>query len=246
MSTSSSLAAHRELRLRIRENLQTVRVAIEAAARRAGRDARAIRLVAVSKTQSPEAVAAAAEAGQTDFGENIVQEALPKIEQLSPYRLNWHFIGSLQTNKAKFIPGHFVCLHSLDRLPLAQKLADACTRAGTGIDALLQVNVSREPTKHGVSPEDLYALVEQILVARFASVRLRGLMTIAPYEAREAVLRECFARLRSLRDGCTERFGLADFTELSMGMSADFEAAIAEGATLVRIGTAIFGPRPTP
>lgn len=229
---------------RIRQNLEAIRARIEAAARAAGRDPAQIRLIAVSKNQPAEAVAAAAATGQLDFGENIVQEALPKIDELAHHGLNWHFIGTLQTNKAKFVPGRFSCLHSLDRLALAHRLAHACAHATAGIDVLLQVNVTGEQSKHGVPAADLYALVEQILDARFEALRLRGLMTLAPLAAPEVALHECFARLRALREGCARRFGLPVFSELSMGMSADFETAIAEGATLVRIGTAIFGPRP--
>lgn len=231
---------------RVRQNLETVRGRIELAARRAGREPTQIRLIAVSKNQPPDLVAAAVAAGQRDFGENTVQEALPKIEELASRGLNWHFIGTLQTNKAKFIPGRFSCLHSLDRLTLAQRLAQICVRARASIDALIQVNITGEPSKHGVPADGLYALMEQLLDTGLEGLRLRGLMTLAPLVAPPSALHECFARLRKLREGCVQRFGLPSFSELSMGMSGDFEVAIAEGATLVRIGTAIFGPRPTP
>lgn len=233
------------LQRRVRQNLEAIRGRIELAARDAGRDPARIRLIAVSKTQSPDSVLAAVAAGQLDFGENTVQEALPKMEELASRGLNWHFIGTLQTNKAKFIPGRFCCLHSLDRLALAQQLAQGCARAHASLDVLIQVNVTGEHSKHGVPADGLYALVEQILDARLEALHLRGLMTLAPLAAPEALLHECFARLRTLREGCALRFGLPSFSELSMGMSGDFEVAIAEGATMVRIGTAIFGPRPT-
>lgn len=214
------------------------------AADRAGRNPGDVRLIAVSKTMPVAAVEAALRAGQLEFGENTVQDARGKIPQLEGRGITWHFIGHLQTNKAKFIPGHFSWVHSIDRLALAQKLSRYAERDGTQINALAQVNVTGDPNKHGVAPAMVFALVEQILAANLSGIALRGLMTLGPYAANDAVLHICFAKLRELREGCVERLGLADFTELSMGMTDDYAIAIAEGATLVRIGTAIFGPRP--
>jgi PLP dependent protein len=242
-SISSSSSTH-AFDNRVAANLHNVRARLEHAARHAGRDPRDIRLIAVSKTLPAGAVAAAVHAGQLEFGENTIQDALRKIPALAEYKLTWHFIGHLQMNKVKFVPGHFAWVHSLDRLVLAQKLSQACEHAGTVVNALVQVNVTGDAHKHGVDPDGTYALVEQILETPLPGLRLHGLMTLGPFQASDDVLHECFAKLRVLRERCAERFGRERFTELSMGMTNDFSIAIAEGATLVRIGTAIFGPRP--
>lgn len=227
----------------IAHNLHAVRQTIRDTALRADRDPHDIRLIAVSKTVPPEAVEAAMRAGQVDFGENTVQDALGKIPFLQHRGVAWHFIGHLQTNKVKFIPGNFTWVHSLDRLPLAEKLSVFAERHRARLNVLIQVNVTGDPKKHGVPPDSTYELVEQILAANLGGILLRGLMTLGPYHADEKALHHCFARLRTLCEGCVDRFGLANFTELSMGMTDDFPIAIVEGATMIRIGTAIFGPR---
>jgi pyridoxal phosphate enzyme (YggS family) len=200
-------------------------------------------LIAVSKGHSKEAIAAAIAAGQKDFGESTTQDALPKISQLAIPSIDWHFIGHLQTNKAKFIPGNFSWLHSLDNLDLARKLSRRAGEESATINILIEVNVSRDPKKYGLTPEALPDFIEKLLKENLAALPLRGLMTIGPHEAPEKDIRACFAGLRRLRDDCQQRFGLKNFTELSMGMSGDYVEAIKEGATMVRVGTAIFGER---
>ncbi len=232
-----------DLTATIARNLAQVREEIAAAARAAGRKPEEIRLIAVSKTHPPEAVAAAIAAGQVDFGENTVQEALTKIPLYKGKPVTWHMIGHLQSNKARFIPGNFAWVHSVDSLKLAQRLSRLAQEKGVVLDTLFEVNVTRDPAKHGLSPEELAPVLDTLLKEGHPGLRLRGLMTIGPYPATEADSRACFARLRELRDDCRQRFGLKDFTELSMGMSGDYAAAIREGATMVRIGTAIFGER---
>jgi hypothetical protein len=227
----------------IASNLFRVKQSIADAARACTRSSDAIRLIAVSKGHSKEAIAAAIAAGQKDFGESTTQDALPKISQLANPSIDWHFIGHLQTNKAKFIPGNFSWLHSLDSLDLARKLSRRAGERSATINILIEVNVSRDPNKHGLTPEALPDFIEKILKANLSTLPLRGLMTIGPHEAPEKEIRACFASLRRLRDDCQQRFGLKNFTELSMGMSGDYIEAIKEGATMVRVGTAIFGER---
>lgn len=232
-----------QLTTHIATNLEYLRAAIADAALRAGRRPEDVKLVAVSKTQPPEAVAAAIAAGQRVFGENTVQDALTKIPRFAGQGLEWHFIGHLQTNKARFIPGNFTWVHSLASVKLAQRLARLVQEQNTTVNALLEVNITRDPAKHGVAPEDIAPLLEQLLKANLSGIHLRGLMAIGPHPATESVRRASFAALRNLRDDCAQRFALPGFTELSMGMSGDFIEAILEGATMVRLGTAIFGER---
>jgi pyridoxal phosphate enzyme (YggS family) len=227
----------------ISENLQRLRATIARTAERAGRRAGDVQLVAVSKTQPLEAVAAAVAAGQRVFGENAVQEALAKIRAFPAPGLEWHFVGHLQSNKAKFIPGNFAWLHSLDSLKLASRLSRLAQDRQTGINALIEVNVTRDPGKHGIAPEQLVPLLDQLLRENLGGIHLRGLMALGPHPATSDELRVSFAALRHLRDDCAQRFALPGFTELSMGMSGDFVEAIQEGATFVRLGTAVFGHR---
>jgi len=225
----------------IASNLFHVRQSIAEVARTCTGSYDAIRLIAVSKGHHLSAIAAAIAAGQKDFGESTTQDALPKISQLENPSIDWHFIGHLQTNKAKFIPGNFSWLHSLDNLDLARKLSRRAQELSASINILIEVNVSRDPKKHGLTTEALPYFIEKYLKENFPALPLRGLMTIGPHEAPEKEIRACFASLRRLRDDCQRRFGLRDFTELSMGMSGDYMEAIKEGATMVRVGTAIFG-----
>jgi hypothetical protein len=227
----------------IAANLARVRETITATAIRAGRDPAAVKLIAVSKTHPTAELAAAVAAGQLVFGENTVQEALPKIDALRDRGLEWHFIGHLQSNKAKFIPNNFHWVHSLASLKLANRLSQAAPTHRYQLQALIEVNITGDLSKHGVSPDDLFALVEQITAAQPTGIAVRGLMTIGPYPADEHQSRTAFAALRALRDACQSRFGFTDFTELSMGMSNDYIPAILEGATMVRVGSAIFGDR---
>lgn len=221
------------------ERLAAVRMRIAAAALRAGRPAEDITLIAVSKLQSAQAVAALADLGQRDFGENYLQEALQKIEQLRNRHLVWHFIGQLQGNKTRPVAEHFDWVHTIDRARIAARLDEQRPFHAPPLSVCVQVNVAGEASKGGVSPEELPGLLETI--ARLPRLRLRGLMALPPIEQDEARQRGWFAILREL-------FAVARATHpqmdtLSMGMSADLEAAILEGATHIRIGTALFGER---
>jgi hypothetical protein len=195
-------------------------------------------IVAVTKGHPPEAAAAAAAAGLVDVGENRVQEALAKIEVVTaPVR--WHLIGHLQTNKAKFVPGRFALVHSLDSLRLAEALSGAAARAGVEVPVLVQVNVAREPQKGGCAPDEVPALVAAC--RDLPGLAVRGLMTMAPFTDDEGLQRRVFGGLRELRDAAATP--AAPLPELSMGMSGDYPAAVAEGATLLRLGTVLFGER---
>lgn len=224
-------------------NLQAVHASIVAAARSAGRDPAGIRLLAVSKTFGPEAVLEAAAAGQAAFGENYLQEALDKMAAVAACRpalaLEWHFIGPIQSNKTRPIAAHFDWIHSVDREKVAQRLSQQRPDGMPALNVCLQVNISGEASKSGVAPEEAPALARA--VSMLPRLRLRGLMAIPEPAADPASQREPFARLRRLYESLRAE-GLALDT-LSMGMSADLAAAIAEGSTMVRIGTAIFGHR---
>jgi pyridoxal phosphate enzyme (YggS family) len=222
--------------------LAEVRDRIARAARRAGRDPASVRLVAVSKTVSSQHVRVLAEAGQTDFGENLVQEGLRKMAETADLPLRWHLLGHLQSNKArKSVSFHVI--HSVDSAPIVKRVDNAAAMEGRSVEVLLQLNLAREPTKHGADPDQLAALLE---VARHCqAARVTGLMLLPPAADHPEDTRPFFARLRILRDSLV-RDGVASgaLVELSMGMSHDFEVAVEEGATMVRVGSAIFGPRP--
>ncbi|PMR67766.1 YggS family pyridoxal phosphate-dependent enzyme [Halomonas heilongjiangensis] len=224
------------------ESLAAARARLAEALRAAGRPVAGARLLAVSKTKPAGLIREAWQLGQRDFGENYVQEALDKQAELADLDdIVWHFIGPLQSNKTRAVAEHFAWVHSLDREKLAQRLNDQ-RPAGLGpLDVCLQVNISEEPSKSGVLLAELPALAEAVLA--MPALRLRGLMAIpAPAEDREAQ-RAPFARLREALAALQERFPDAPLDTLSMGMTADLEAAVLEGATLVRLGTAIFGER---
>ena len=221
------------------DRLRAVRDRIHAAEQRFQRPPGAVRLLAVSKTQPVTAVAAMAAAGQTGFGENYVQEALDKMTELAALALEWHFIGPIQANKTRPIAERFAWVHSVDRLKLAERLSAQRPASLPPLNVCLQVNIDREPTKHGLDPAEVSAIAAAVAV--LPRLRLRGLMAIPAPAADFAAQRPAFARLRTLQDQLTAA-GLALDT-LSMGMSDDLDAAIAEGATLVRVGTALFGPR---
>ncbi len=212
---------------------------IAAAAAAAGRDAAGVRLLAVSKTWPADSVREAAAAGQRAFGENSVQEGVAKVEALAGLGLEWHFIGPLQSNKTRLVANHFAWVHSIDRLKIAERLSEQRDVHLPPLEVCIQVNVSGEASKGGVAPADAEALA--MAVAALPRLRLRGLMAIPEPTADVALQRARFASLRGLRDRLNAA-GLALDT-LSMGMSDDLEAAIAEGATMVRVGTAIFGAR---
>ena len=224
----------------IAANLGTIREQIAAAAEKSGRNPSDIRLVAVSKTHPAEAVAAAVAAGQRVFGESRVQEAREKIPACPP-GLDWHFIGHLQKNKVRQALPLFSFFHSIDSPALAQAMDRIAGEAGKPVEGLLEVNISGEETKHGFIPEELRK--EFAALAKLPHLRIRGLMTMAPYSENPEDARPVFSALRELCDELQSAHG-HPLPELSMGMSGDFEPAIEEGATLVRVGSSIFGARP--
>ena len=217
----------------IRDNLRRVQERIEAACQRAGRSPDEVTLVGVTKTVGPDAVIEAYEAGLRDFGENRVQEAVAKIDTVAQLGVEarWHLIGHLQTNKVKLAAGCFGIIHSVDSVRLSREIS---RRYESDVPVLLEVNVAQDPAKFGFAPEEVAAALREIAVLPHLDVR--GLMTIAPITTNPDETRPTFRRLRELRDDLA-------LAELSMGMSGDFEVAIEEGATMVRVGTAIFGPR---
>ena len=223
----------------IAANLQAVRERIASAARNAGRRPDAIALVAVSKTFPVERIAQAHAAGQRAFGENFAQEAVEKISHLRELALEWHFIGPIQSNKTGSIATHFQWVHSVEREKIAQRLNAARPDGLPPLNVCIQVNVSGEAAKSGVAPGEEANLADA--VSRLPRLRLRGLMAIPEPTTDEALQRRRFALLRELKDALVARGYTLD--TLSMGMSDDLEAAIAEGSTMVRVGTAIFGPR---
>ncbi|WP_312722241.1 YggS family pyridoxal phosphate-dependent enzyme [Stutzerimonas kunmingensis] len=220
----------------IEKNIAKVAARIREAAQAVGRDPASVGLLAVSKAQPAAAIREAAEAGMRDFGENYLQEALDKQAELGELPLTWHFIGPIQSNKTKPIAEHFDWVHSVDRLKIAQRLSDQRPAELPPLNICLQVNVSGEASKSGCAPEELPQLAQA--VAAIPRLRLRGLMCIPAPSEDPAEQRAAFARLRALRDELP-----LTLDTLSMGMSQDLEAAIAEGATWVRIGTALFGAR---
>lgn len=228
----------------IADNLAAVKERMAEAARKAGRKPNAVRLVAVSKTVPVERIA---EAGAMDgcvFGENKVQEARDKIEALRKESYHWHFIGHLQRNKVKYIPGLFELIHSVDNSELAEEIHRHSLKHNLVTPVLIQVNVSGETSKSGVNPGDLEELLEMLVSLNGISVR--GLMTIPPFDPDPEKSRKHFAALRKLRNRMLKvNIENIAMDELSMGMSNDFEVAIEEGATWVRVGTAIFGDRTT-
>ena len=229
----------------IRRNLDTVRERMRMAAAGHGRRMEDIRLIAVSKLMPVDSITAALAAGQRCFGENTLQEALAKQALLGDREIEWHFIGHLQSNKAKNLAAHFDWLHTLDSPKLARRLSDNRPAGASPLGVLLQVNVARDPHKYGLLPEAVTAMAEQLLTGDYPGIALRGLMTIGQRSATDDQRRTEFAALRKLREDCATRFGAEYFSELSMGMSNDYELAIAEGATMVRVGSSIFGSRPT-
>jgi len=225
----------------ISANIAAIRERIDTACRRVGRDPEGVCLVAVSKMKSAELIAEAATAGQALFGESYVQEFLDKFEKVSA-PVKWHFIGSLQTNKVKYLPGKVSLIHSVDRLSLAAEIDRQWGKYGKVADILIEVNLGMEESKGGTAEEELVELVRQ--AALLPNLRIRGLMALPPWLDDPEEVRPYFRRLREL----SQKISALDIpgvtmAELSMGMSHDFEVAVEEGATLVRVGTAIFGER---
>jgi PLP dependent protein len=223
----------------IADNLQSVRERIAAACAAAQRPVNEVTLLAVSKTFGPDAVREAHACGQTAFGENYIQEAVEKIELLRDLPLQWHCIGPIQSNKTRLVATHFAWVHTIDRLKIAQRLSQQRPESMPPLQVCVQVNIDGAPTKAGVAPQDVAALAREL--AALPRLQLRGLMTIPEPAADFAAQKAVHQRTRALFDELRGQ-GLAIDT-LSMGMTADLEAAIAAGSTMVRIGTAIFGAR---
>jgi pyridoxal phosphate enzyme (YggS family) len=222
------------------QNIAEIRSRMARAAQAAGRSTDSITLLAVSKGQPADTVRAAAAAGVDSFGESYLQEALPKMETLSDLPLTWHFIGRLQANKTRPVAQSFAWVHGVDRLKVAERLSEQRPFHAPPLNVCLQVNLAGEPGKSGVSPQELPELA--LGVAQLPRLTLRGLMCLPPPEEDLDQARRWFAQAAHLHAGLKQTIGLGLDT-LSMGMSHDFEAAIQEGATIVRIGTALFGPR---
>ena len=221
------------------ERVRRLRECIAAAAVRSGRSAGSVTLLAVAKSQPAQLVRAAAAEGVQDFGESYFDEALEKLAVLEDLPLTWHFIGRLQANKTRQVAERFAWVHGIDRLRIAQRLSAQRPFHAPALNVCIQVNLAAEATKGGVSPAELPALAGQLTA--LPRLKLRGLMCIPPEEADPVRQRQWFAQLRRLQEALNA--GGADLDTLSMGMSGDFESAILEGATVVRIGTALFGPR---
>ena len=222
--------------------MEQIRLRIRQAAESCNRDADSVRLVAVSKTIAADIVKEAIEAGVTILGENYVQEARDKFKALAQYPVSWHFIGHLQSNKARYAVRLFDLIHSVDSLKLAHELDKQAGKLEKIQQILVQVNISAEDTKSGISTDEAPRLIAEI--SRLKNLAVKGLMTMPPYFYQPQKVQPFFAALRELRDQISEQtLPNVSLDELSMGMTGDFEVAIKEGATLVRIGTAIFGER---
>jgi PLP dependent protein len=256
-TSEQEIQAEHALAHELRTNYDHICASVDHACTRFGRQASSVRVIAVSKTQPLPVMKAALLGGIWLFGENYAQELKEKAAALleesntvhNTPQCEWHFIGHLQTNKVKMIAPYATCIHSVDSVRLATEIAKAALNGGRCIDIMLQVNTSGEDSKSGCESHEIYALAESVLniAAQHSSIRIRGLMTIAAFADDAEIVRPMFRLLRSLRDELRERFPEAaqsgTFDELSMGMSGDYEAAIEEGATMVRVGTAIFGAR---
>ena len=225
----------------IAENLAEVRERISQAIQKSGREPDSVRLITVSKQISVDRIEEARAAGAVVFGENKIQEAISKIEQMEAEGIFWHFIGHLQKNKIKFLDERFDLIHSVDSFELAEKIAKHYHSENRVQRILLQVNVSGEAAKFGMEPKELEKQMAEFF--QLQGIQVEGLMTIPPFDSDPENSRRHFSRLRELREQYEKQNGLP-LNQLSMGMSNDFEVAIEEGATLVRVGTAIFGPRP--
>ena len=228
----------------VADNIKAVKKRIQQLCMDVGRASEEVQLIAVSKTRSLAEVEQALAAGQTAFGENTVQDALTKIPLLKNANLEWHFIGHLQSKKSKQVAEHFQWIHTVDSLKLAQKLSAAMVQHNPHgvLNCLLQVNLTAEASKSGLSSDEAIALLGELQQLKLPNLAWRGLMTIGVNDD-AAETRSAFAALRSLRDQCQQKFSLKEFDQLSMGMSGDYDIAIEEGATMVRIGTELFGQR---
>ena len=225
----------------ITENLSIVENKIAAACKRAGRERDEVKLIAVSKTQPVEAIREAIEYGIYSYGENRVQELKKKIDIITD-DLDWHLIGHLQTNKVKYVVGKVSLIHSLENIRLAEALDKEAAKIGVTVDVLVEVNVAKEDTKFGVKPEEVEIFVRE--VSEFPNISIKGLMTVAPYTDISEENRKYFRQLKKIMvDLNSKNIHNVNMNVLSMGMTGDYEVAIEEGATLVRVGTGIFGSR---
>lgn len=225
----------------LHNRLTTIRHRIHEALDRAGRRPDETKLMLATKTQSAETLREAAVCGEMFFGENRVQELVPKTEELVDLPIVWHFIGHLQTNKVKDVLGRVACIQSVDRPSLIQALHSECTKRQTSVNVMVEVNTSLEESKHGVHPDRVETLLEEL--SNFPALRVAGFMTIGANTDDERIVRTGFELLREIRDAYDRSYGTV--SELSMGMSHDLEWAIAEGSTIVRVGSAVFGERQT-
>ncbi len=224
----------------IAENLQAIHERIDVACSLHHRSPQSVRLMLATKTQTTDTLRQAVACGEHFFGENRVQELVPKYDALDELSITWHFIGHLQTNKVKDVVGRARCIQSVDRHSLVEAIHHECTKKQTSIDVMIEVNTSFEESKHGLHPDNVPAFVE--LIAAYPTMRVRGFMTIGANVDDELTVRKGFSMLRELRDRHQNQ--LPSAIELSMGMSHDLEWAIAEGSTIVRVGSAVFGQRP--
>ncbi len=229
--------------LSIKDNLAIVRQQLSLAATNSGRSPEEIKLIAVSKKKPVAMINEAILANHTAFGENMIQEAINKMSEFNQIdKIEWHMIGHLQKNKVKFCPGNFHWIHSIDSIELAKKLEERCAKKQQNINVLIQVNLSQEKSKFGVQKlSELYQLAEKLHAGHW--IKLRGLMTIPEPDLGEASTRKIFEKVRIWKEQLRVELGAPEINELSMGMTADFQWAIQEGATMIRLGTAIFGPR---
>ena len=228
----------------VANNLQLIHQSIAASAKKVGRKPEDIKLIAVSKTRAVEEVKSVIDLGVNVFGENTIQDAMTKIPVIGTEATEWHFIGHLQSKKAKNIPGYFDWIHTIDSIHLAEKISSAMLKnnAKRDINCLIQVNVSGEASKSGITVSELISFVNTLMKLELPCIQWRGLMTIGVNNKMDES-RAVFSKLRQCRNQCVEEFSLDNFDQLSMGMSDDFQVAIEEGATMVRLGTSIFGDR---
>ena len=229
--------------LSVKDNLAIVRQQLSLAAIKSGRSPEEIKLIAVSKKKPVAMINEAIKSNHTAFGENMIQEAINKMSAFSNIdKIEWHMIGHLQKNKVKFCPGNFHWIHSIDSTELAKKLEERCAIKQQNINVLIQVNLSQDKSKFGVQKlSELYKLAEKLHAGHW--IKLRGLMTIPEPDHGEASTRKIFEKVRIWKEQLRVELGAPEINELSMGMTADFKWAIQEGATMIRLGTAIFGPR---
>ncbi len=226
----------------IKENIENIRKRIADAAQRVGRDTDDIKLISVTKTVDIDKVEEAIEAGSLDAGENKPQELARKYDVLGN-KIRWHQIGSLQTNKVKYIIDKVCMIHSLDREGLAEEIDKRASKINRVIDCLVQVNISGEESKHGMTREEVEPFI-RLVSEKYHNIKIKGLMTMAPFDAERDEIRKVFRNLKELSEEINNmNIENVDMTELSMGMTNDFEIAIEEGATMLRVGTAIFGKR---